>query len=176
MGLNESGNVLYLNASCGFLVNKKKEIKARSYTGLLIDLKIEDDEYEGKPIIKGIIFLKDVDKEGEDEIAHISFTLESWCGYGFFSRAEKIDLAKKITFGVSSADQNEKITFCWIKQGTSTVKKDESYPVCEKVIVGKNTVVDWTKFVDAAKKTMDVIKTKLASNDDVLDDKGNKLF
>ena len=41
MGLIENNNYLFLNVSCGSLVNKKKEISAHAYTGQLLKIERE---------------------------------------------------------------------------------------------------------------------------------------
>jgi hypothetical protein len=149
MGVLESGNTLFLNVSCGFLVNKKKEISTRGYEGILESISQETDEFEGKPIDKIKLHMRD---HKTDEKAVISFTAESWYAVGFFQRIENIDLTKPFTLGVSQSEQNEKISFCWMKQGGKKIEKNAEIPVPETVTVGKKEIKDFEKFLEEAGK------------------------
>jgi hypothetical protein len=140
MGVLEGGNTLFLNVSCGFLVNKKKEISTRGYEGLFKSISRETDEFEGKAIDKIKLHMTD-HKTGDEAV--ISFTAESWYAIGFFQRIEKIDLSKQFIIGVAQSDKNEKISFCWMKQGGNKIEKNESFPLPEKVMVGKSEVMNW---------------------------------
>lgn len=151
MGVLEGGNVLFLNVSCGFLVNKKKEISTRGYEGIFKSIAMEDNEYEGKNIPKIKVHM--IDAKTHDE-AVISFTAESWYAIGFFQRIDKIDLTKPFTLGVSQSDKNEKISFCWMKQSGNKIEKDETFPMPEKVNVGKVVVTNWEPFHEITAKVM----------------------
>jgi hypothetical protein len=140
MGIINQSDILFLNVSCGYLVNKKKEIKARAYEGFLLSIAREEDEYEGKPINKIRLELIDDKKER----ASISFTEESWFSIGFFSRLQNTDMSKPITVGVSGSEKNEKISFAWMKQGPKKIDKDPDFPVPVKVQVGNKEILDWT--------------------------------
>jgi len=152
MGIVDSVNILFLNVSCGFLVNKKKEISARAYEGIFKSISREVDNYEGKEL--GKIKVHMIDAKTHEE-AVISFTAESWYAIGFFQRIDKIDLSKPFTIGVSQSDKNEKISFCWMKQGGNKIEKDELFPVPEKVNVGKTVVLNWEPVNEAADKIME---------------------
>jgi hypothetical protein len=152
MGVVDSANVLYLNISCGFLVNKKKEISARAYEGIFKSIAREVDSYEGKDLSK--IKLHMADNKSKEE-AVISFTAESWYAIGFFQRISNIDLSKPFTIGVSQSDKNEKISFCWMKQSGNKIEKDELFPVPEKVSVGKTVVLNWEPVNEMVDKIME---------------------
>jgi hypothetical protein len=143
VGTNNGGNILYLTVSKGFLVNKGKNIEAHTYEGVLESIEKKEDEYQGQPIEKIILKMRD-----KDETAIIQFTAESWFTQSFFARAEKIDLSKPFILGVSTSDQNEKMSFAWVKQGGEIVKKDETFPKPNKVKAGKKDVTDWTPVME----------------------------
>ncbi len=139
MGLLQSSNTIYLNVSCGKLVNKQKDISVYGVSGHIQSITEKEDEYEGKPIAKTVVKLTD---KGETFI--ITFSTESWYAIGFYSRLEKIDFAKETTLGVSQSDQNEKVSFCWMKQGTTKIESDKEFPKPEKKKMGKKEIIDWT--------------------------------
>jgi hypothetical protein len=155
--LPDGSNALYLTVSCGFLQNKKKEIKTRGYEGVFMSIKKEEDEFEGKKIDRIKLVMRD-DTTGEDAI--IQFTADSWYSVGFFSRIDKIDLSKPFTLGVGSSEQNEKISFCWMKQGGQKIEKDATFPTPQKVKVGKNEVVNWEPVNEAVDKIIEKISHK----------------
>lgn len=140
MGILENGNLLFLNVSCGWLVNKKKEISTRGYEGLFKSIAREVDTFEGKNLDKIKIHMTD-HKTGDEAV--ISFTAESWYAIGFFQRIEKIDLLKPFIIGVSQSDKNEKISFCWMKQNGKAIEKNTAFVLPEKVKVGKADVINW---------------------------------
>jgi hypothetical protein len=159
MGLNQKQDILFLNVSCGQLVNKKLDVSGYSYTGHLVSISHIIDNYEGKDLPK--IAVKMVDDKGK--FAQIKFTAESYFSLGFFQRIFKCDFNKEITIGCSQSEQNEKITFCWIKQGEQIIKKDEDFPKPKKMTVGKQTVTDWTEFSAKALEIIEAVKEKLSS-------------
>lgn len=162
MGIVEKSNNLHLNVSCGKLVNKKKEISVMAYEGLLLGIERKDDEYEGKIIGKITCKFKD---SKSDEIAYITWSEESWYSLGFFPRITKIDLSKPFIIGVSASEMNEKMSFCWIKQG-GAVKADQSeFPKPQKVTVGKKEIVDWTIPLEAMEKITKRINESLRNVD-----------
>lgn len=157
MGIVRGGNTLYLNVSCGRFVNKKKEISAYAYEGTIANIRREEDEYEGKPVSK--IKLTFHDSTGETAI--ISFSEESWYAQTFFARIEKADLSKPIVLGCSNSEQNEKMSFCWMKQGGQTIKKDEDFPKPAKKKVGRNEVTDWSPVIAEIDRILDGLTKKL---------------
>jgi len=130
----------YLNVSSGRFINKKAGISEYAYEGKVISIKREMDNYEGKEIPKIVIIMED-----EDRVC-IKFTEESWYGVGFFSRIEKVDLTQPLMLGISGSEKNDRISFCWMKQGGETIKKDEDFPLPKKVEVGRNTIQDWGEY------------------------------
>ena len=156
MGIeNYQGNVLWLTISGGKLVNKKKEISANAYTGFLKKIELRTDDYEGQEVEKVLLTLKD-----KDETAKVQFTFESWYSIGFFERITNVDITKAVTIGAMPSDQNEKMSFCWMKQGeTKIVKTDMVKP--ENTLIGKRQIKDWTKFIEAAHKIISDINSKI---------------
>jgi len=162
MGFESTGaNILFLNVSCGKLVNKKKEISEQAYTGVLIDITQENDEFEGKEIPK--IKLKMIDNKSDDVVS-ISFSEESWFGTTFFQRIDQVDVSKPFTLGVLGSDKNEKVSFCYIRQG-DLIKKDETYPIQKKVTVGRNEIMDFSECLEMNLKIIELVKKKIAAAD-----------
>lgn len=165
MGVMKEGNTLFLNVSCGFLVNKKKEISTRGYDdAFFMSIKKEEDVFEEKPMMKYKLHLKDA--SSMEEVV-ISFTAESWFAIGFFQRIEKIDVSKPFTVGVSKSDVNDKISFCWLRQSGQPVKKDETMPMPEKVKVGKIEVNNWEPFNEHAERVIAKLNSAAGMNSEV---------
>lgn len=163
MGIVNQNNNLYLNVSCGKLVNKKKEISSMAYEGLLLGIERKDDEYEGKIVGKITCKLKDTKS---DEICFITWTEESYYSVGFFARITKANLSQPILIGVSGSKENEKISFCWMKQGQETIKVEKGeFPGPKKVKVGKKEMVDWTKPLELFEKIMNQVNESLGKVD-----------
>lgn len=141
MGGISGGTTTYLSVSKGFLVNKKKDLQFRGYVGYLMGLEKYEDEYNGKPLMKWKLRMKD---DASDEQVVVQFLDESWFAWTFFARLGKIDMTKPIQLGLSNSDENEKVTFCWVKQSGQVVKKDEAFPKPVKVKLGNQEVPDWT--------------------------------
>jgi hypothetical protein len=153
MGVNvkREGDFLYLHVSKGKLVNKQKEISADSYTGRLSKVERFEDEYEGQKVFK--IKLTMIDGA---ETAIITFTEDSWFALGFFTRLNTLlantdlDLEKNITVGVMPSEQNEKMSFAWMKHGDTKIGKTENFPMPKKVKIGGRgnsggtEVTDWS--------------------------------
>ena len=163
MGIVARKNYLFLSVSCGYLVNKKKEIKTGAYEGTIIDIREVEDEFEGKKIAKIEVKMQD---NQSDEIAVIKFTLESWYAIGFFARISKIDLTKPFIIGTLPSEQNEKMSFCYIKQeGITKVEADKEFPKPEKVEIGTKKapkqVYSWIKPLEAIEKIMADLKSKI---------------
>lgn len=157
MGAITGSNYLYLNVSCGKLVNKKKEVSIFAYEGILMGIEQTMDEFEGKQISK--IKLKMQDNKS-DEVALISFSEESWYSQGFFARISKADLSKPLTLGVSRSDVNEKVSFCWIKQNGETIKVEKgSFATPTKTSRGKDS---YDAMLAAIEPVMEDLKKKLA--------------
>lgn len=148
MGVNvkREGDLLFLHVSKGKLVNKQKEISADSYTGRLSKVERFEDEYEGQKVFK--IKLTMIDG---DETAIITFTEDSWFALGFFTRLNTLlantdlDLEKNITVGVMPSEQNEKMSFAWMKHGDTKIGKTEGFPMPKKVKAGRGAeITDWS--------------------------------
>ncbi len=135
MGLDGEGvRKQFLHVSCGFLKGKNKETKepisGRSFTGHLLNIERFDDEFEGQPVSKIRLTMKD---ELEDFETQISFTEQSWYAVGFFARVQNLDITLPVTIGASPSDKNEKISFCWMKQGANKIEKMPTAVSPEKV-------------------------------------------
>lgn len=144
MGFEKGGDILFLNVSCGYLVNKEKEIKEKAFTGRLLKVKKVEDDFEGKQMDKVRLTMSD----GKITVS-IKFTLESWYSVGFFQRIGNVKTEHEFTLGVMPSEQNEKMSFCWMKQGDLKIEKKE-IPMPEKVKVGKTEVTNYEKFVEYA--------------------------
>jgi len=160
MGMeNYSGNTLWLSVSCGKLTNKKKDIHCNAYTGTINKIEVKKDEYEGKEIEKVVVSLKD----GEEN-AKIQFTLESWYSVGFFQRITSVDLYLPVTIGAMGSDLNEKMSFCWMKQGDKKIDKTEIAKP-KKVKLGNKEVTDFTEFLEVAGAIIVSLTEKLGENE-----------
>lgn len=166
MGLNESSNLLYINVSKGKLITGSGENKKEfiSYTGTLLKIEPFQDEYEGKPQNKIRLTFND----GEDpRNASITFLEDSWFGVGFFARILNIDFKKPFTLGVIQSDKNEKVSFCYLKQGDKKIEKhpDLVSPVktTKKGIRGNPDTVeyDWLPFMEFSDKTTAWVKDEI---------------
>jgi len=140
-------NAVYANVRKGRLV-VKRDGKTTAYPyfhGTLKEIKIVTDDYEGAEYEKVLLTMVD----GDDEVI-IAFRLEGWYSQGFFSRFHGIKLNQSFSLGVMPSKQNEKMSFCWVKQGVA-IKKDDNFPGPDKVMVNNKPMADWTKFVLAVK-------------------------
>lgn len=157
MGLfNPSGNFQYLNVTCGFLVNKKQEIKVRGYEGKLVGIRFEDDDYQGKPVPKVKLVMEDPEEEKK---ALITFHAEGWYMWTFCQRILSIDLTKPFILGVSGPDDPEsKMSFCWMKQDGKKIEKDEKFPLPVKEKKGRKEVVNNEAAVAASEKIINDIQ------------------
>lgn len=166
MGLNERSNNIFINVANGKLVTGPKDNKKEyiSYTGKLLAIEAFTDEYEGKPINK----IKCTFNDGHEPAnAIISFTEDSWYGVGFFSRILNCDISKPITLGVSNSEQNEKVSFCWMKQGDKKIEKHPDVVTPTKTTkkgirgAADTVVYDWVPFMEFSEKTMAWVKEEL---------------
>lgn len=139
----------FFRVSCGKFVGTidGEERKEVAYTGYLRSIKRFTDEYKGEENEKIEVVISD-----GDENIRFQFTLEAWYAVGFFQRIRNIDLAEKFTLGVMESEQNEKISFCWMKQAGKKIERDEKFPAPEKKTVGKKVYHDWEAVVTAADK------------------------
>lgn len=152
MGVDQGSDYLFLNVSGGKLVNKKKEIAAYSYTGILVGIDRAMDNYEGRDIPKIKLKVKD---HKSDEVAQISFSEESWYSSGFFARITEIDLSKPFSVGASGSEQNEKVSFCWLKQNGETIKVEKGvFPTPTKDRRGKDNYDALVEAIDPIVKDL----------------------
>lgn len=159
MGIVQRKDFLYLSVSCGKLKNKKKGIETGGYEGYIQNIVEKEDEYEGKPVTKIEVKMKD---NNSDQFAIIQWTKESWYSMGFFARIRKIDVAKPFTIGVQPSERNEKMSFCYLKQeGIVKVEADKNFPKPKVVKVSSKDVTDWTEPMEEFKKIMDELNAKI---------------
>lgn len=166
MGFNSGSGMFYCSPRAGKLVQRKKggviTDLGYSFVGKLQEIREKHDEFEGKPMEKIELIMEDADSK-EKRVVCLQFNKESWFSHGFFSRAAGIDLNKTLVVGCSQSEQNEKITWCWLKQGADTIKKDPDFPRPEKVTVGRNTLSDWTPVIQRIDPIIADINLRLKS-------------
>lgn len=159
MGAIEKTNYLYLNVSCGALVNKQKGMFISAYEGYIVGIREIMDKYENRDVPKVELKIKD---NNSDEIAIVKFTKESWYALGFFSRIGKIDIAKPVTIGTMPSKENEKMTFCYLKQaGIEKIEGDKAFPRPGKVKISGKDMLDWAAPFAAMDAEIAKLKTKL---------------
>lgn len=162
MGIVNREDILYLSVTCGKMKNKKHGIETGGYEGTLIALRERVGEYEGQPTLKIEAKMKD---NASDQIAVIQFTKEGWFALGFFARIRKIDLKKPFTIGVLQAKENEKMSFCYLKQaGIVKVEADKSFPKYTTVKVSNKDVNDWTAPFAEMDKIIKEINEKIGAD------------
>jgi hypothetical protein len=159
--INNQNNIIYFQVSCGNLKYKKdgKKETAKAYEGKLIKIEYDDDnEFEGKKIPQYHIYMKD---EANNELAIITFGEDTYFYKGFFSRIENVDLSKPFILGVIGSKENEKISFCYLKQNDTVIKANENFPNPEKIKKGKIEFNDWSNVNSAVSEILERINSKL---------------
>jgi len=157
MGLEQRQDLLFLNVSCGNLINKDKGLKGAAYTGRLTKIERVEDEFEGKPSPKIKIRMQDVG----GEVASIGFTLKGYFTLEFFQRIGAINLAKPFTLSVYCSKTNEKISYCSLRQDGKKIEPDKKFPEPAKVKVDDALVTDWSPMTAAVGKMIAEITEKL---------------
>ena len=144
MGGYTRSATVFLFVSKGKFVNKQKEISLDGYEGFLIKLTRSTADYQGTAYEEYRLHVRDSAPDSREE-ATICFRLESWFSASFFSRLPNVDLSKPVLVGVyNDKEVNEKISFCYMRQGGQKIERDKSFPMPNKVIVNKKTVYDYT--------------------------------
>lgn len=169
MGLHqdgEGGNKLFLNVSKGKLINKQKDISAYAYTGRITQIERVEDTFEGQPVSKIRLHMLD----GEEN-AIITFTEESWYAVTFFARICNVPtFDKPVTIGVSASEQNDKVSFCWMKQGDLKIEKNPNFPKPEKKKTsnrpGAKEIIDWEPVLEKIDSAMKWINEKVWTGPD----------
>ena len=129
------------------------------YDGRLVGIQLIEDEWEGQPVAKVQLTMED----DSGERVKIKFGQETWYSYGFFARIGNVDLSLPFTLGVMPSEQNEKISFCWMRQGGKIEADKENTPRPEKVKRGKKTITDWQGFNEFAERTVSNIAASLGA-------------
>jgi predicted DNA-binding antitoxin AbrB/MazE fold protein len=135
--------------------DEKKEFDY--FDGQLVGIQIIEDTYEEKPLQKVELTLAN----GEKEKVKLKFTLEAWYSVGFFARIAKIDLTKQFRLGVFQSEKNEKVSFCYMKQGEKKIEADKTIPRPVKKTLGKKVVDDWTDFDTFVDKMIEKLTKQL---------------
>lgn len=164
MGLNLKKDYLYLNASNGALRNKKENIEAMSYTGKLLSIIQTTDMFEEQVVPKIELKVKDLSSE---QVASIKFNEASWFSFGFFARIDKIDVSLPIEIGASGQKENEKVTYCWLKQSNKPLEK--SIDACfnaKKITVSCKPANDWGELVKVIPGLVKILQDKLNQQND----------
>lgn len=168
---SSASNLTFLRVTKGKMVNKNKNIEWDKYTGYIVGLGIKDGEYEGKPTKQVEVKMKD---DKSDEIVIIQFTLAAWYAQGFFARIFKVDVSKPFTLAVSASDENEKMSFCWMRQeGQSYVNRDgkkvdaiqahPTFPRPKQVDVGAGqTITSWADVIPSMEKVIAQVQKSIA--------------
>lgn len=150
MGLSNesSGGGLYLNFKDGKIINGGKEYI--SFEGFIVDMSIEEAEYNKKPYQKVTLFMKDE----MDNIWKFGFPMSSGYGYSFFAMSPNINFKKSVTIsgGSEVLDNGNKFGKMYIQQDGSYIKwfykkgsKDyDKIPLAKEVKVGRDIVKDYT--------------------------------
>jgi len=140
MGMETGGGGgIYYKASMGAFKKDGKDC-GNKYTGFIKDITIKEDEYQKKKFDRVTVTMEDAASTKEKpDIAKITFRAEGWYANGFFSRLPKVDLSKEITLGILSSDKNDKISWCYIKQGGQVVKKQDDFI--------RDEAGDWSKAI-----------------------------
>ena len=125
------------------MIHKKGETVTHDfggYEGSILAIREKEGEFEGKKTVAIEVKMKDTKS---DEIAIVQFTKKAGFALGFFSRIEKADLTKPLTIGVLPSDQNEKMSFCYLKQNNETIKSDKDFPKYTTMKISGEDVQDW---------------------------------
>lgn len=166
-----SDSFMYLTVTKGKMVNKKRNIEWDKYTGYIVGIEIKDGEFEGKPTKKVEVKMKD---DQSDEVVNIQFTLAAYFARGFFARIYKIDVSKPFTLCVTQSDQNEKSSFCWMKQGGQKYKNAQgkeveaiephaTFPKPEDIDLGSGQkTLSWAKVIPSMEKTLAFMQKQIA--------------
>jgi hypothetical protein len=161
MGFEKRKDIIYINVANGSLVWQDKDKEKHyefAYTGRLLKISKEQEEFEGKPLDKVKLEMLDTDT---GQTAIIKMTDETFYVLGLAARLGNpiIDFAHRITLGVMKSDQNEKVSFCWMKQGDTKITPVEGFPKPEKV--GK--AYDWRGVTPEIDKVFAAVNAKLAA-------------
>jgi hypothetical protein len=148
----------FLNFKDGLIVHSEGgDLKTYdAFSGRVIDLEIEDAEYQGEAYRKIILFIEDPET---DKVFELGFSLESGYGNAFCCIAPNIDWSKplEISGKIEDKGNGKKYSGMFIRQEGKAIKwfytnaHDESAPpnkkrpAPEKVRVGNNDIFDFSK-------------------------------
>jgi len=140
-GSFQGGGGNYLHVTKGKLKGTiaGAEVSYDFYTGVITKMQRIKDEFEGNPLTKWRLHMQD----GGEKVS-IDFLDASSFMLSFFQRLLNADPNKAITVGVSKSEQNEKVSFCWMKQDGNKIERNLSVlPQPEKIDTGVGQVKNW---------------------------------
>lgn len=159
MALLSGTPVKWVSAKNGALNvwNKEKQENERFYglEGVIQSIAYTTEPF--KETVIGKYVVKIVDSEGG--VFSLKWTAESWYTHGFFCRLANVDLTKPVIIGASGSEKNEKVTFCWLKQGEA-VKKDDKFPTPHKVEKRNKVQYDYDELLDAADALIEKLESE----------------
>jgi len=159
-----AGGIIYAKVTRGGLTikdrNSGKSTISHTYTGYVQEIKERESEYEGQTQYQVQVFFKE---DGDDPKVCVTFNQESWAMFTFFDRLRSVNFSKKLTLGVSGSEQNEKVSFIWMKQGADVIKKRDELPKPKKIKRGRGgrAETDWVPVVEAASPILQWAKKQL---------------
>lgn len=147
------GGGKYINFRKGKLVNNGEEFL--HFTGLLVDMDVQEDEYEGKKYNKITLYM--VDEDNDNKLYHVQMAMNSGYGVAFMSMLPNIDvtLPFEISPGMRKGENTTKeFATLFVNQGNKHVKwfykntnedAKKRFPAAVVHKVGKEEVKDYTK-------------------------------
>jgi hypothetical protein len=132
-------------------------LKGAAYTGRLTKIERVEDIYEKKPSPKIKIRMQDAG----GEVAQITFTLKGYFTLEFFQRIGAINLAKPFTLSVYGSKNNDKVSYCSLRQFGKKIEPDKGFPEPTKVKVDDADITDWSSMTAAVTKAIAEITEKL---------------
>lgn len=175
MGVVQREEFQYFRVSKGKLKYKEngKEMTASRYSGIMVGIREKHGEYEGKPTVQIEVKMKDPETGA---FAIIQMTKEAWFSLGFFARIQKVDITKPFTIGVLASKENEKMSFCFLRQEgyvnpdpnkKGIIDADKNFPKYTTVKVSGKDVQDWTQPFAKFDEILKELDAKLAKQSPV---------
>jgi hypothetical protein len=163
-GTSTGDNVTFYRVKKGKVVKSIKteqgweEVPYDWFEGRLTGIRRFDDEFEGQ--VNKQIELRFSDSE-TGENARIKFSADAWFYGGFFARIQNINLNDPFRLGVMPSEQNEKMSFCYLKQYDAPVGKAiELKP--NKVTINGKPQSDWSVVEPTVNEIIESINQSLS--------------
>jgi len=158
-GLGKRGEGLtFLHVANGRIWKNTKDAKGvvtkEDYdwiTGTIVGIALHQDTFEGNAVEKVRITM--LDKEGKRYA--LGFSMESYFTQTLFSRLCKIQYSTPVTIGVNASENNEKVSFAWLRAGDDKVEKNPDFPKPTKVKVGSKELLDYAPVKEAVQKEIE---------------------